>query len=710
MRQLLARWRDRPWLLRWAVLLVAALAAWLPVVWAPQSVHRLEEGLGDTWWRLGASTQAERRVVLVDIDERSLRELGPWPWPRHQLAELNQRLAQAGVRVQALDIAFSDVRPGDAVLQSAWAETSPVVAQVFSLDPTVTPMVGQVTGPLAAPGCPPFAPRSYGAYGTAASLLGAQPTVGHITPRIALDGVVREVPALVCHEGRAYPNLALATLWRAAQPASASAATAPDWQWHLAQTEGSSSLPSFPPGLGPSAWLTSRSLPGLVVPVDAQGNVRVPYGVARQAMASVSAVDVLRGQADRSLLQGAIVIVGATAFGIGDTIATPLSTVASGLEVHAQELVGLLDQRLPYTPHRWSHWQGLLTIALAAVLLWLSVGRTAVPAKRLPLIGAGLAVLMLAGSAAALWGMSLWLPWWPLVAFALLASAGLATVEHALVRAQRERLSAHLGAYLPTPVAQRLMRSDPSGQLQIEQRKVSVLVADIRNFSALATHCEPQEVGTLLHQFCCVAVDVVERHGGVVENVVGDAVVAVWTAEGDGPEHARRALAAAQELLRATRPLLTSSRPVTELSPVQPLALGVGLESGRAIVGSFGPARRRAYAALGEPVSVAGRIQGMTADLSVPILLGPQMAAALGAAGVHPMGEFLLEGMGRAYAVFAPAGWDELSAVDSNWAHSAVGGADKTAEEAEWSRWRDTSSGASAPTARLLSALRRGSA
>ena len=688
-------WRRRPGLLRAAALLVSAAAALLPAQWAPEFFSAIEEIAGDAVWRLGASSRAERRVVLVDIDEKSLQAVGAWPWPRSTMADLSTRLGAAGAQLQAYDITFSDLRPGDDALAATWARTSTVVAQLFSLDPTATPGVGSLASALAAPNCPPFAPPSFGHYGTASSLLEAGPAVGHITPLVGADGVVRHVPALICHDGQAYASLALTTLWMAAQPTSSGANVPgrPDWKWHVAGSPWSVRSPTpFHAGLAPAAWLTTANLPGVAVPLDVHGNMRVPYALNRQAFAAVSAVDVLQGRLDPALLRGALVLVGATAFGMGDTIATPHGAVASGLEVHAQSLVGLLDHQVPYTPVRWPLGQGLLMAGVALTLLVVAMRRRGVPAKRLPLTGLVLIGGVLLGFGLGLLQMGLWLPWLALVLFTLFASLSLATVEHALTRAQRERLSAHLGAYLPAPVAARLMASEPSGSLQLEPRQVSVLVADIRNFTALATHGRPDQVAVLLHAYCCQAVDVVERFGGVVENVVGDAILAVWReTPGADNQHPRQALAAAQELVRTTRQLFASGFPVTEHSLVQPLALGIGLESGVAIVGSFGPARRRAHAALGEPVSVAHRIQQMTADLSMPIIVGPQLAALLAPEGVEPLGDYLLEGLGKHYQLFAPVDWADLAAVDSNWATSAAGttGQQVEADAFEWSRWGD---------------------
>ncbi len=684
----MASWRNHPWRLRVVVLLLAALAVALLQWLVPEVLVRVEQMTGDVSWRLGASAKPERRVVVVDIDEASLKQIGPWPWPRQTMAKLAQRLEEAGTVVQAYDINFSDEREGDAVLAAAWVQAPVIAGQIFSLDPQVTPRVGEVSGALAAGRCPSFAPRSHGFYGNAPDLLRQAPAVGHITPRIESDGVVRKVPALICHEGRAYPSLALAALWRAAQPGGTGTLPAPDWVWSEAGEQ------AFGGGLlRPAGWLTSASLPGVVVPVDARGDMWVPYRLERRAFASVSAADVLNGTAETSLLRGAVALIGATAFGIGDTVATPHAAVSSGLEIHAQSVVGLLEHRLPYAPANVLPLQLVAMALVGSVLLLLVRHRPGVTAKRLPIAGIVLAVACYLGAMAALLQSELWLPWASTALFALFGASALAAAEHALTRAQRERLSAHLGAYLPAPVAQRLMASDPSGSVQVNRRDISVLVADIRNFSSFAAHKPAEETAAMLHAFCCIAVDVVEQHGGVVENVVGDSVLAVWNAYSDCADHPRQALLAAQELLRATRTLLAPSQPPHEDSPVQPLALGVGLESGVAVVGSFGPARRRAHAALGEPVSVAARLQQMTLDLSMPILIGPQLAMQLPQGSTEPLGEYLLEGLSRQYALHAPTAWAELVPTEPLWAATASerGGNDNF----KWSAWGD--SGASAP-------------
>lgn len=670
----MSHWSQHPSALRAIALAAALVLSLLPGFLWPDGVAAIEDRAGDHYWRLTASSTVERRVVLVDIDERSLREIGPWPWPRATLAKLVDAIGVAGAAGQAIDIVLAESRDGDAELDAAITRYRPVLAQLFSLDPEVTPSVGVVAGGLPA-GCDESTPPSFGHYGIAATLTQASAVAGHITPRVDADGVIRHLPARICHAGQAHPTLALAALLGAADGGSADEGRATPQSARTHWKPAAASQAGWQGWSRPVFSLVTDSLPGLTVPLDGSGNLRVPYRLAREAFVSLSAADVLRGSAEsRANLRHRLVLVGSSAFGMGDTVATPLAAVSSGLEVHAQTLVALIDGAIPYTPAGWPALQGAaLAIVLSA--LWVT-GRSVrgAPAKRLPLVGAGLAAAALGGAALALWLAQWWLPWFTVVGFSLLGAAALATADHALARAQRERLSAHLGAYLPAPVAARLMTTEPTGDPQFESRTVSVLVSSVRNFPALAGVAPPEELAALLHAYCCLAVDVVERHGGVVEHVVGDAVTAVWNSERGVPDHPRRAAEAARELVATTTALFASRRPVRENESSQPLALGIGLECGPVLVGSYGPSRRRAHAILGEPVSMALRLQQLTADLSVPILVGPQLASQLPRDMTEPLGDFLLEGHGRHVSLAGLTGWAQLVDVDAAWAASATSG------------------------------------
>ncbi|MEW5890801.1 MAG: CHASE2 domain-containing protein, partial [Pseudomonadota bacterium] len=346
-------WRLRLWAMAAVALCVFTLEGL-----TPRLLSGIEEGVGDTLWRFAAaSAQAdaqERRLVVVDIDEASLAKLGPWPWPRERLAELARRLAALGAGLQIYDVVLPDPRPGDAALAAEFARNPVVLAQIFALDPETPAALGRPLGALK-PGAPPCRaplPQATGFIANAPAFAAVEGlTAGHITPRVARDGAVRRLPALICFEGRAYPALGLAALLKAAGVES---------EWTLA------------PGstwLDPAWRLTHPALPGIAVPLDGDGDIRLSYRLPRRAFVSMSAADVLAGQVPPELFRGAWVLIGATAFGIGDAVPTPHGGALGGVEVHAQFLAALLDGRLPHTPLGAPWLRLLLGLAGAAALL-----------------------------------------------------------------------------------------------------------------------------------------------------------------------------------------------------------------------------------------------------------------------------------------------------------------------------------------------------
>ncbi len=625
-----------PWRLRAAAMALAGACALVFSAVAPGLLQGIEERAGDMFWRVGASTSRdveERRVVIVDIDEVSIAQEGAWPWSRQRVADLSRRLSALGSSLQIYDVVLPEPRPGDAVLAAEFARHPVVVAQIFSLDPAVPVAVGQPQGALTAgaPACGPQLPLAVGYIANTpgfASVPGL--TVGHITPRIAPDGAVRHLPPVICFQGRAYPALGLAAMARSADVEPA---------WSLVAGNGWLDAP----------WrLTHRALPGISVPLDDNGDARVSYRLPRRALVSVSAADVLSGRAPAELFRGAWAIVGATAFGIGDSVPTPHGGSVAGVEVNAQFMSALLDSRIPYTPRA----AGILLLTLgmlggAALLLMLAMRR--VPALALPITGLALALALLGVHGVLQLGWNVWLGWAAPALFCVLGGVTLAAVEHARARFERERIYGNLASYLPEPVAAAIAFQEPTGAIEAQRREITVLFADIRNFSAYCEGRPPEEAAGLLHAFFTAATRIVEAHGGLVEEFIGDAIMAVWNAPTDCPDHASRALAAAHELHTEISQMFTHTPPGLE-----PLALGIGIETGNALIGSFGPAHRRTHTAMGETVTIAARLQAMTADLAQPILLGEGAAARLPQSAVLSLGSFLLEGLRTSRNVFAP--------------------------------------------------------
>ncbi len=623
----LAEFLLRPWRARLVALALALLATAAVLVGAPALLQGIEERSASWVWHWADQGAVERRMVLVDIDEKSLQALGPWPWPRERMAELSRGLDAAGVDLKLLDVVLAGEKPGDTTVKAAIAgSASPMVlGELFSLDPNNTLRAGQLAGALPNEACPEASSTAYGYLANAASLGVVQ--AGHLTPRVDPDGLVRRVPALLCYRGQTYPTLALAGLIQATGQ-KGPLVVRPGEKW-----------------LDP-AWIVQ--LPGMTVPLDARGDVRVSYQLPRSAFTAVSAADVIQHKVPATLLQGAWALVGSTAFGVGDAVPTPQGGVESGLFVHAQLLSSILDDRVPYTPRIAVLWPWVAGGLSALVLLGLCARRR-VSVLALPAVALALSGVFFAVYAGALLQAHLWMGWVDPALFVLLAATALGIMEHARSRIESQRIYQNLSSYLPASVAAKVAYQAQSSRVEASHRDVTVMFIDLRNFSAFCKARPAEESATVLHVFFSSASEVIAAFGGVVEHMVGDGIMAVWNGAVPCADHESRALAAAAALWSRC----VAELPALEKFGLEPLDVGIGLEAGVALVGSFGLAERRTHTVMGEPVSVASRLQTMTAELASPVLVGEAMAQRVPQHDLINLGLFLLDGLPHERIVYA---------------------------------------------------------
>jgi adenylate cyclase len=657
-----------------------------------------EQRFTDFVWRHTAQAMPERRVVLIDIDERSLAEHGPWPWSRERQAQLMGRLADLGVRQQVWDVVFAgqglgaDAKPANGsqggsanqALAQAIAQHRPVMAQVFGWQASsdqlrgASAFDGVPAGALPWSDCPAPFSSAHTFMGVHPALLapGGSPAVGHITPRLTQDGVLRHQPAVICFQGRAYPSLALAAVGQSF--------ASNNWELRrggLTESEWVLSLWPESAGDGTRASVGHSATPLMRIPLEANGDLAIAWQRHPEAWAALSAADVLANRVPSGMLAGAWVVVGGSAFGLNDRIATPLQSSTSGFLAHAQILSNLLDESVPSRPRYQSAVEWVMALALVGVFaavdhigrrrrrgtgggtrVWATVWL--IPAALMaPLVFFALHVLQLRHGVIAGW----------LVPSIGVATAALAVGAWAQLvqRAERDRLYGHLSSYLPARVAQVLAGRSPSDTIEAGAEDVVVMFADIRNFSAYCEARPPAEAAAVLHAFYTSAFKAVHAHGGVVEALQGDSVVAVWSVKdgGDPDKAAADALTAARALLASIHDTLPDPAP----AGLEPLALGIGLESGPCMSGSIGPAERRTHLVMGRTVTIASRLVEMTAELAHPILIGEGLASRLGGTlgtrQLRSLGNFMLEGLRvphHVYAWAAPAevpSWKPLSDV-----------------------------------------------
>ena len=644
--------RLRPMSGRLLMLLVAGLLTLLILAVFSDALETLEERLGAQGWVLAAPDVVEERLTIVAIDEKSIAEVGPWPWSRSDMARLVTALNNAGVQLQLHDIAYPEARAGDDEFLAALQNSrGAVIAQLpvlpspelqsSALQDGVTVQqdaavrTGQMSHPLTGIACTP-ALNSTNSFVASHASFSSIPK-GHIAPIVSSDGAVRQVPAVVCVDGQPYPALIISALLQAIN--------APDWRATIAEGSG---------WLAPQQVMRLDAYPGLSIPLDENGNLRISYRELPQNYRAVSAVDVMNGAVDADMLENGWVLVSGTAFGMGDIVPTPYAGSVPGVELQARMLTSLIDTRIPYTP-RIAQWLLVMMAGMFAVALFALAGlRERMAAYGLPVAAVLLPVATLTIHWQLLLQFDIWLGWVLPAVFSILAASLLLLLEQSRVRAERTRVYGNLNSYLPSDVAREIAYSLPSSSINARRCDVTLLSADLRNFAAFGEARPPEESAAILHFFFVKAADIVERFGGRIHEFKGDSLLAVW--DGQTAVAAKQALQAAQVM----QDTIHRDMPQHPPAGLEPLALGIGIEQGPALVGSIGPAQRRTHTLLGDTVTVTLRIQEMTAELAQPILLGECVARQLSDLKPESQGSYLLNGLRIPHTLFAPAN-DEVT-------------------------------------------------
>jgi len=597
--------RTYQWI--WAfvcIILATILPYWTLSSWQP--IERLAQ---DMQWRVGHillwNKLPEQRIVFVDIDERSLQAKGAWPWSRTNIAQLIERLIQeGGAQVVVLDIVFPEFKLGDEKLFAALSQDRVYQAVVYGKAGSVAPSsLKQIAKPYWTRETVFFKEMSI----ALANNVDLQtPRVGHINPYYDQDGVIRFVPSILCVKDNCHAPLALTVMAGLMQVNNATVQQSSWWKskWELVMGD-------------------------IRVPINESGMIPIPYFHSRNSWTAIPAYQVLDGDYPKEMVEGKIILVGSTAFGLSDRISTPLSSVASGIEVHAELLSGLLDGELMLPiQHFWLIY-GVIFLSITA--LFIRWERRLEGFAKLSIYVVSFLFLS-AAVITSLWILVCWwfyilLPFTPIILFFPLMMLGLLGLEWFSSDRSRRKVESVLNTYMPRDVAKVLIHETRSEEdVDAQERFITVLYADILGFSAFAEGRSPEVIATFTQEvFRGLSKEIVQL-GGTIDKFMGDSVLAFWNAPHEQENHAHLALEAAKGI----RQKIKAMQPWAKTMGFDNLQIGVGIESGLSLVGHFGSKDRRTYTALGEPVVLATRIEELTRQLPHKVLCGPVTAELLG--------------------------------------------------------------------------------
>ncbi len=600
--------------------------------------QRLELLAYDVRLRLSMDTDVpqDKRITIVDIDEKSLREEGRWPWSRSKMANLLENLHDAGAVVIAIDVIFSEAErnearqifeqlkpdlsaaPGllprlekkldeydsDQRFANSLKNKDVVLGYIFHQE-TFEP-VGVLPQPLRFDNKKKILNTtilSMGSYTANLPVLQkAARYAGFFSIGTDPDGIIRRVPLVIRYKNEIYPSLALETV-------------------RLFQLVDKVKI--YTERIGGAENITGISLlPGQIIRTDGEGRAIIPYRGPFNSFPYISATDILNKNYSQGALENKIVLVGTTAEGLFDLRAVPMQSVYPGVEVHANLIASMLDNHFPVEPPwaRGANFILMLIIGLVMVIVLPIIS---------PLLQIGVTLLI----SVSLIGFNVWL--WtvqgyvvavaiPLLMIFTLAMANLG--YGFLFEAKARRFLKHMfGQYVPPELVE-VMSDNPSGYgFEGDTREMSVLFADIVGFTTLSEQLSATEVKRFLNRFFTPMTAVIFKHRGTIDKYVGDMVMAFWGAPLTDPEHALHAVDAALAMINTTQKLkLEFAR-----EGLPNIDICVGINTGMMNVGDMGSEYRRAYTVLGDSVNLASRLEASSRYYGVSLVIGQNTYSAI---------------------------------------------------------------------------------
>ncbi|MDD3762839.1 MAG: adenylate/guanylate cyclase domain-containing protein [Nevskiales bacterium] len=603
---------------------------WMPL----RLLDVVESFTYDARVRLTVPGTPDPRIVIVDLDERSLAEEG-WPWPRYKFAQfVRQLFDRYQIGAVGFDVVFAEPdaqasQLWDRLITHEFAQIPEVVERSgriraaldydrqfgqalegraavlgYFFKSRLEPSEAEATGAICAPVIDAQANRlnavdfvtAAGVGGNVAAIQAGTPHCGFFdNPLVDHDGVYRRVPLLQRYGGAVYGSLALETV-------------------RLALGNPPVHLQFDPPDVRTSLHLEAVRVGDLAVPVDEQAAVYVPYRGGNRTFRYVSAADVLNGRvAEPELLRNAIVLVGTTAAGLLDLRSTPVSRVFAGVEVHANIISGILDGRIR---QKAPYYSGIEATMLALIAMLLAWAFTRLSALNSALVTS--AVLMaIVGLAFAMWsGANFIMPLGVPLAFTLVLFTAQLLYGYFVESRGKREISRLFGQYVPPQLVEEMAEHPEAVSMEGESREMSVLFSDVRGFTTISERLDARDLAELMNRLLSAQTRVIQSHRGTIDKYMGDAVMAFWGAPLPDPEHGFRALQAALEMVAAVEALDADLK----ARGWPQLRVGVGVNTGKMSVGNMGSEFRVAYTVMGDAVNLGSRLEGLTKEYGVSVI------------------------------------------------------------------------------------------
>ncbi len=583
----------------------------------PSYFESVDNKLRDLYLSYRGPIPTTGNVVIVDIDEKSLKELGQWPWPRNKFSKMLENMGAAGVGVVGLDIVFAE--PDNSSPAKVLGELGindknipdfdAILAQTFANTPTIAGFVFALTNDGMKPGEQPSTPamfieknkpenaeyliQPYRAILNVPILQNNVYSSGFFNTVPDESGIVRTIPLAMKYNGIIYPSLSVEMIRAIKQSRKV----------HV--NYGSNGVESL-------------KLKDIEIPTDRYGRLLVNFRGPGHTFKYISAADIYNNKFNKADIEGKFAIVGTSAAGLMDLRAVPFDSVYPGVEVHANAIDNILKGDFISRPS-WADGADLVTIV--GVIFLLSI--------ILVYASAALSMLIMMASLACvnvflyhqLFTEGIMLNVLFPNAAIVITFIFLMAINYLMESKQKELVKKKFAAKVSPAVMDDLLKNGSGDVFAAHEREITVSFSDVRNFTNISESLrDPKTLIQLMNEYMDPMTEIIIKSGGTVDKFIGDAIMSYWNAPADVANHPDTAVAATLMQIHHLRelnakikadPRFVNMVKMSEDMGVEPIDIGMGLNTGVAIVGEMGSSNRSDYTVIGDPINLGARLESL---------------------------------------------------------------------------------------------------
>ena len=568
-------------------------------IFSPGILRSFDDRMRDAYFLYRGEMPNGGSVVIVDIDEASLRALGQWPWSRDKLSKIIENLTSAGVAVIGIDAVFAEedrtspsliakklnlkenLQDYDLQFANTLANSPVILGYGFDLV--------DEDGDKRAPKIPAilieknkkedFAIKALGATLNIEPIQNAGYSSGFFNVIPDSSGMIRSVPLVISFDDVLYPSLALEI---------------------VRVVSGEKKIFINYDELG----IENISIGQTVIPTDAIGGITVNYRGGFKNFKYLSAKDIYDGEFNTDEVEGKIVLIGTSAIGLYDLRTTPFDSAFAGVEVHANAIDNILSGDFIYKPS-YADGVTVILVVFSSFLIVFSVTSMNFYGKILTFFAASF--LYVWGSYYALFHEGIILNiLFPLAAISLAFVTTLAFDYFYSIKSERA-IRAKFASKVSKSVMDDILKNTNGNELSIKNKEVTIFFSDIRGFTSISEKLGAKELIALLNRYMQPMSEIIIKNQGTIDKFIGDAVMAYWNAPLDIQNHADLAVKSALEQFEALK--ILNSQLAKENLPQ--ISIGIGINTGEVIVGEMGCEIRSDYTVIGDAINLGSRLESL---------------------------------------------------------------------------------------------------